>query len=886
MPRAMTAAALRQPPRPLPPWLAVKTLFEQLVELPAAERQQAMARAGAAPEIVAEVIELLGQHEAEERQGGAFLGRPALLQQQASEVDDTIDRRGERLGPWRITAPLGAGGMGRVWEARRDDGAYDARVAVKVLRGDGPAAGPARALLDDHFAQEQRLLARLNHPHIARLLDAGRTADGAPYFVLEAVDGQPIDAACRGLDLAGRLKLFLQLADAVAHAHRQQLTHRDLKPANVLVTPDGQVKLLDFGIAQALDHAPAHARGPRPLTPGYASPEQVRGEPVTAASDIYSLGVVLHVLLTGRRPYGAQDRSTVHGALRAVLEQPPVPPSRTPLPDGAAAAAGADLGVDRRQLAGDIDAIVAKALAKPVAARYASVEPFAADLRAVLEGLPVSARPHTPAYLASRFVRRHRVAVAASALALLAVAGGLGATAWQARDAVAALSLAALVAGLGASTWQARRARAARDEARERLGETQTLVRDIVMRYADAVTYLPGGLRMKAELIQDTLATMDRLALGSPGDAALAGERAKALVRLADLQLPGQDATLDAPDEAQRNAEAALALFPDAEPAHRDDPAFYLWWSRAMRVRCIGLRHAGDPLASLRMAERMRDFLQAALLRFPGNRQLLSDYGSTLVGIGQAHDTWQYASLGNPEQALAAFRAAEAVYESLLAGDAEDHVSLYQLGTLAGAQEIVMLKAGRLDEAVAHGRRAVALRDRSLALQPQNVAYRDGAAGERNNFAWILLERRRPEDVAEALGVTARCEALIAALYSEDPALPTWAQRRRWFALHRGRALLAAGQVAEALPRLRLALEAMTGDVSGTLLRRRGWCRLELARAERAAGDTEAAREAARLAARDLEAFVAAQPDDRDAVRLLVELRAFDADPDATTAPR
>src|SRR5687768_2231789 len=193
-------------PRPLPPWLAVKTLFERLVELPAAERPQALARAAVAPEIASEVIELLAQHEAEERRGGSFLAAPALLKLEASAP--AVDRRGERLGPWRVLAPLGSGGMGDVWEARRDDGAYEARVAIKVLRG-----GTDSGLLLEHFAQEQRLLARLNHPNIARLLDAGRTADGRPYFVLEAVDGQPIDAACRGLPLADRLRLFLQLAD-------------------------------------------------------------------------------------------------------------------------------------------------------------------------------------------------------------------------------------------------------------------------------------------------------------------------------------------------------------------------------------------------------------------------------------------------------------------------------------------------------------------------------------------------------------------------------------------------------------------------------------------------------------------------------------------------
>lgn len=855
----------------MPPWLAVKSLFERLVDMPAAERSRALAQAAVAPEIAREVIELLAQHETEERRGGSFLAAAALLPPEVTLA--TPDRQGQRLGPWRLDRRLGAGGMGEVWEARRADGAYEARVAVKLLR----EAADSRLVLE-HFAQEQRLLARLNHPHIARLFDAGRTDDGQPYFVLEAVDGQPIDAACRGLGLAARLRLFLQLADAVAHAHREQLIHRDLKPANVLVNADGQVKLLDFGIAQALDLSlenAAPATTLRPLTPGYASPEQVRGEGVTAATDIYSLGVLLHLMLTGDRPYRLEpgrEHHTVHSALRAVLEQEPLPPSRTPL---ATATPLADAGVDRRLLAGDLDSVVLKALAKSVAARYATVEQLASDLRAVLAGQPVSARRHTVAYLAAKLIRRHRAAAAASALALLALVAGLGATAWQARDAVAALALAALAIGVGVSTWQTRRAAAARDDARERLAQTNKLLRDIVMRYADTVTYLPGGLRMKGDLLRDTIAYLDQLALGADGDAELAGERAKALSRLADMQLPGLDATLDEPQEAQRNCELALALFPAGESAHRDDPAYYVWWARAMRVRQVGQRQAGDALAALHTTQRQRGLLQSALARFPRDAKVRFEYGSTLVGIGQAYDTWNDASLNRPELALENFAAAEAVYAQLHAENPADGDALYQLGTLAGAQMIVMKKLGRLEEAVAHGRRAVAYRENCLALQPDNVAYRDGSAGERNNFTLVLLQLGTPEGVAEALEVSARGEDIINRLQQLDPGLPTWAARRRLFALHRGRALLAAGDAAAARPRLQDALDGMAEAGAGALLRRRGWCALELARAQQALGESDAARAMSQAACHDLRRFLQASPGDPEAVPLLAQAQAL-----------
>jgi serine/threonine protein kinase len=267
------------------------------------------------------------------------------------------------------------------------------------------------------FALEQRALARLNHPHIAHLLDAGRTADGLPYIVMEAVAGRPIDLACAGLPVAQRLALFLQLADAVAHAHRALLVHRDLKPSNVLVTGEGQVKLLDFGIAKALDPlegSDGHTTvaGERPYTPHYASPEQVRGEPVGTATDIYSLGVLLYLMLTGQRPYGRGATSAAEAA-RCVLEEQPVRPSAlTAESDQPGLAADPQWLATRRTLEGDLDNVLLKALDKRPEGRYASVDAFAADLRAYLAGYPVSARPAGWAYRARKFVGRHRLGVA------------------------------------------------------------------------------------------------------------------------------------------------------------------------------------------------------------------------------------------------------------------------------------------------------------------------------------------------------------------------------------------------------------------------------------------------------------------------------------------
>jgi eukaryotic-like serine/threonine-protein kinase len=338
----------------------------------------------------------------------------ASVQRAAADLEDAPPAS---IGPFEVIRRLGQGGMGSVYLCRRSDGEFEQLLAVKRL------AGAGGGLVGERLKLERRVLAALRHPHIAQFVDGGEDADGTPWVAMEYVEGSRIDhhAADGNLNRRARVKLFLQLADAVQYAHRNLVVHRDLKPDNVMVDAHGKVKLLDFGIAKLLDDAPADTQAAPTvagaMTPHYASPEQVRGEPVSQASDIYSLGVLLYELLARERPYRIETTRPSE-VERIVCEVEPAPPSRLFGPRDASAR--------------DLDAIVLKALHKAPERRYASAAQLGEDLERWLEGRPVQARPDSAAYRLSTFARRHPIGVASSALLLLLLAGFGGAMAWQA----------------------------------------------------------------------------------------------------------------------------------------------------------------------------------------------------------------------------------------------------------------------------------------------------------------------------------------------------------------------------------------------------------------------------------------------------------------------
>jgi serine/threonine-protein kinase len=399
-------------------WEELQRLFHLAEALPPAERAAALEAANPDPVLRRRALEILAAAEAPAADAGIATGA-------------IPPSEGGQVGAYRLLRTLGSGGMGTVYLAERLSDGIALRSALKVLA----AHATDRAFIE-RFRVEQRNLATLDHPHITRMLDAGWTGGGLPYLVMEYVAGERLDAFCdgRGLGVAARLRLFLQVCAAVSHAHRNLVLHLDLKPSNLLVTEDGTVKLLDFGTSRLVQPGAASTGAPL-ATPAYASPEQLLDEPVSTASDIYGLGATLHQLLAGRTPFADASGAVVIERAASGLE--PAPPARA-LTEAAAAARGVSLRALRRLLGGDLGTIVSKCLARQPAARYASVDALAADLQRYLAHLPILARPQTLRYRTACFVRRRRVGVAVSAVVALALLGSSGYAWHRQREALVA----------------------------------------------------------------------------------------------------------------------------------------------------------------------------------------------------------------------------------------------------------------------------------------------------------------------------------------------------------------------------------------------------------------------------------------------------------------
>jgi tetratricopeptide (TPR) repeat protein len=704
-------------------WQAVSPYLDEALEMTGEEQARLLASLQATePSVAADLEALLAERDALNR--GGFLEDPPSPQ--ASLV-------GAVVGSYTLRSLIGEGGMGSVWLAERSDGRFEGKAAVKLLN-----VSLVGRSGEERFIREGHILARLNHPAVAHLIDAGVSTFGQPYLVLERVEGEHIDRYCErlGLDVAERVRLFLQVLEAVAHAHANLIVHRDIKPSNVLVRGDGRVKLLDFGIAKLLetegatDSAVLTADGSRLLTPAYAAPEQMTGAAVTTATDVYSLGVLLYVLLTGRHPGGLATSAPAE-LLKAIVETTPAKPSE------AVSSAAA-----RRALRGDLDNIVAKALKKDPGERYASVVAFAGDLQAHLANQPVSARPDRWTYRASKFARRHAGALAAGAAVILAIAVLVGfyttrLTAERDRarlEAEKAASVSALLTGLltGADPYG------------ESGGATPPTVRDLLDAGARRVDReLANQPELRAEMLTVIGRVYQRLNLNDRARVML--EQALALGRSASPEHPRVAETLNDLGVLLREAGDRKAALPILEE------------SLAMRRRLLGTGHRDVAVTLVEIARTHADAGDARTAE-PLFRDALAIRRKTLGNQHQETATslnelglllWQNGDTAAAEPLL---RENVAITRDASGGTHPNvATSLNNLGLL-------FLSQARAAEAEPLFREAVGISRTALGPRHSNTAVQLG------NLAAALKEQGKH---VEALGTA---HDAIAALDTTDPA--------------------------------------------------------------------------------------------------------------------
>jgi eukaryotic-like serine/threonine-protein kinase len=729
-------------------WQRLEEIFQGALERAPQSRAAWLDGAcGVDLELRIEIDALLRAHEHAEAhftRSAAFVDALKVLERRTGRLQE-----GRSIGPHRVVREIGRGGMSRVYLAARADQAFEKWVAIKVVE-----VGRDTEEMIRRFQSERQILARLDHPNITRILDGGTTEDGLPFLVMDYVEGEPIDEYCeaRALDVTGRLKLFQGVCAAVHYAHQHLIIHRDIKPGNVLVTRDGVPRLLDFGIAKILGSEELATEATRTvarrLTPEYASPEQVRGETLTTASDVYSLGVLLYRLLTGQSPYRTRSQPQGQSSSPATLEQeicetqPDRPSVAAARASGSAAVEGTPQKLQRR-LAGDLDNILAMALRKEPQRRYASVEQFSQDISRHLASLPVIARPDTATYRTAKFIRRHRIGVGATAAMILLV-----------------------LAGIAGTSWQARVARAERARAQRQFDDVRKLATSFLFEFNNSIQNLPGATPARKLLVQRALEYLSKLAQQSRGDAGLQLELAEAYLKVGDLQGNPYEPNLGDTQGATESYQKALAISAGLTRADGTDRQARRYLARS--YQSLGevlplLGNGADGAADLRQAAEIFALL---LEGAPHDRDLRVQLADSYQSLGDLLGHSGLQNLGDRAGALDSYRRALSVFDAMAAetpGDQKARGGAAVMRIRVGD----MQQAGGDSDAALENYRGAMERARLLANEdPKNDRFRRILALSYRKLADLESER---DELGPALQNARSAAEINRALAAVDP---------------------------------------------------------------------------------------------------------------------
>ena len=717
-------------------WAQIKSVFYSAAELPTADRSEYIrSRCGGDGALAAEIEELVAAGD----QAPSFIESPAF---QGARPEDHDGEAGKMIGPYRVVRKIGAGGMGSVYLAERADRQFDKRVAIKLIR-----QGLGEEVTIHRFVAERQMLARLEHANIARLIDGGTTENGLPYLVMEYVEGKPITEYCdqMSLPIGERLALFRMVCEAVHHAHQNLIVHRDIKPGNILVTARGEPKLLDFGIAKLLtpegelDNVTTIFS--RMMTPDYASPEQARGEPITTASDIYSLGVLLYELLTGVRPYQITSSSPLEIA-QVICEREPVkpstavgaPPLNTP---GTPVRSAAQLSKLRRQLKGDLDNIVLKAMSKEPGRRYSSAQEFSEDMRRRLEGLPVNARAGSVGYRAGKFARRHKAVVSASAIILVL-----------------------LVAGSAGIARQAMIARRERARAEKRFNDVRNLATDSMFKFHDSIARLPGATDARKLLVSEALQYLNSLVNDASDDPSLQSELATAYFRLGEIQGVSTNGNLGDYQGALESHRKALELRQTLAKSNPRDPDLQILLADSYQRVGSLLDQTGHKEAGIESLNKSVGISESLLASgtggSPAQRSLaFAQHGLAQIIAGRDHSA-----------ALDYYKRSMATHEAILAEDPTDVTIRRNLSLLYKNAGAVLHADHDKDGALVLYYKALAMDEADLAADPDDAAVRMALSFSYGSIGSALMDKR---DLQPALGFYRKALDLRLSVAQADP---------------------------------------------------------------------------------------------------------------------
>ena len=718
-----------------------RELFEQALDLPEEARGGFLERAcGGDPQLRSAIETLLSASERAARNPAWEL--PALHHEALHEAGAWAENLPpEGLDGYEIIDRIGAGGMGMVYRARRKDRQFSKVVALKIVHAGRPE-------LLQRFYKERQIVAGLEHPNIARLLDVGSTGDGAPFLVMEYVDGVTIDRyiAARRPSTRALLDLFRKICAAVSHAHHNLIVHRDLKPANILVTPEGEPKLLDFGVAKLIEDENTVTLEGSAMTPEYASPEQIEGATITTASDIYSAGVLLYRMLTGRLPY--RNTGSAAGLAHAITVEPPEPPA----------------GVDR-----DLANIIQMALRKEPARRYSSIELFSEDIRRYLNGYPVSARPDTRGYRLAKLASRHRgISIAAASVAV------------------------ALVGGIVIATR-------AQHRAEQRFNQLRKLSHAVVFDYHDSIETLPGSTPVRRRLVKDALEYLDSLAAEAP-DASLQRELIDSYVRISQDQGNSYYVNLGETAAALVSARKAVTL---GEGLLKKDSSAATRQSVAAALADEGdLEYAVGQLEPAAERYRRAVSLGESVMRDqPANAENLAALATTLRHQGDLSGAGGMANLGRTSDALRCYLHASEVARKLVLLRPREWAA--QKAQYSAQLKLAMIEitTGRLAEGDRDLRQALSMIEQitieqSAAGNPANTHDQVEIANVSGRLGVLNISEGKP---ADALPRMERSVAILEALQRKDPEAALF---RRFLAVahvHVAEALRASGEPARAL---------------------------------------------------------------------------------------